>query len=183
MWAFTPGIALATIEPLVRPHLEGRAIGRYLAWAFVAIWVSTFLLYTYVVDPFSVKVLNLVAAICCGSLLAGPLVYQWATGRAWRWLDNRPLHWFGVRAYGIYLSHVLVIYQLRHFTKSLDSVRLSLLIVFPLVLGISTLLGTLSFRFIESPFLERRAPWRRAESRAVVEEPATPQPALQPAQV
>lgn len=183
MWAFTPGIALATIEPLVRPRLEGRMLGRHIARALMLVCLATFLIYTYVVDPFATRALNVIALICCGCLLAGPLVMQWTTGRAWKLLDNRPLHWFGVRAYGIYLTHVLVIYKLAPLTRSLGTVKGDLLVVFPLVLVISTIAGTLSYRFVERPFLERRLPWRRAEAPAVVEQPAAQAAALQPAQV
>jgi peptidoglycan/LPS O-acetylase OafA/YrhL len=184
MWAFTPGIALATIEPLVRDRLQGRALGRHLARALMLTSLGAALLYTYAIDPFSTRLLNVIALVSCGCLLAGPLVLQWTTGRAWQLLDNRVLHWFGVRAYGIYLAHVLVIYELAGLTRSLGSVKLDLLVVFPLVLSISTIAGALSFRFIERPFLERRLPWRRGEA-PPVNDPAAPvpTPAVQPVQV
>jgi peptidoglycan/LPS O-acetylase OafA/YrhL len=175
-WAFAPGIALATIEPLVRPRLQGRAWGRALAWAVLALAVGGYVVHVYA--DLGNRGQLLVSAIACGSLLAAPLVLQWATGRAWRLLDHPALHWLGVRSYGIYLSHVLVIYELRHLTGALDSTALALLVTFPLTFAAAAALGALSFRFVERPFLERRAPWR-APAPAPAGEPApVPAPAL-----
>jgi acetyltransferase len=172
MWAFTPGIALATIEPLVKPHLSGRAFGRWIAWALMATFALAFLYYTYRVNVFDAKLQNLVAAVACGAFLAGPLVLQWSGARTWRIFDNRFLHWFGIRAYGVYLTHVVVIYELRYFIRDLGTVPLALLFAFPLIMLLSTLAGALSFRYIESPFLERRLPWRSPEPARETRAPA-----------
>lgn len=182
MWAFAPGIALATIEPLVRPWLEGRDLGRWIARAFAAFALAGFLVYTYAVDPFSARLQNLVAAIACGSFLAAPLVLQWTGEPTWRAFDNRVLHWLGVRAYGIYLTHVIAIYELRHLIEDLGTVPMALLVAFPLILLISTAGGALSFRFIEMPFLERRIPWRSAEPAPAAPEPE-PMPVVAPVAV
>ena len=170
-WAFVPGIALATVEPLVRPRLEGRRAGVTIAWVLMGVSVGAFLVHAYV--TMSPRMQLLVAAVACGALLAGPLVYQWATGRAWRLLDLKPLHWLGVRSYGVYLSHVMIIYELHTLTGRLDSTWEALAIVFPLTLAGAAVLGGLSYRFVELPFLEQRLPWRAA--------PPTPEPAGAPA--
>ncbi|MFL5895591.1 MAG: acyltransferase family protein [Thermoleophilaceae bacterium] len=163
LWAFTPGIALATVEPLLRPRFEGRGFGRLAVWALVAVAIVAFLADTYVVDVKNGRQQNFVAAFACGAFLAAPLVLQWTTGGAWRWLDNRFLHWFGVRAYGIYLTHVVAIFELRHLIARLGTVSSALLVVWPLVMVMSTIAGALSYRYIERPFLERRVPWRSSD--------------------
>ena len=160
-WAFAPGVALATIEPLVRDRLAGREAGRWLARALLALGAGAFLVYAYSVE--SVRDRNIASCIAVSCLLAAPLVLQWTTGRSWRALDNRFLNWYGVRAYGIYLIHVILIFEVRHLIDDTGSTAMALLLVLPLVLVISTIVGYLSFRFVESPFLERRLPWRRAE--------------------
>ena len=180
-WAFMPGIALATVEPLVRPKLAGRSYGRWIAWSLVALAAAAFLVHTYVVGVFNVKLQNLVAAVACGAFLAAPLALQWSTGGVWRIFDNRLLHWFGVRAYGVYLTHVLAIYELRHVIHGLGSTWMALLVAFPLILLLSTIAGALSFRYIETPFLERRAPWRSSDSAKSAVPAAAASGALQPA--
>jgi peptidoglycan/LPS O-acetylase OafA/YrhL len=182
-WAFTPGIALAALEPVLRPWLEGRERTRRLGWGFLAIAVAAFLSASYVVDFGSDIQENIAAFVVVGSLLTGPLLMQWATGRATRVLDNRLLNWVGKRSYGIYLAHVLVIHELHDFTASLPSMRAALVTTLPLVFIISATLGALSFRYIERPFLERRAPWRSPDRVAPGEGGVAPilQPAMRQA--
>jgi peptidoglycan/LPS O-acetylase OafA/YrhL len=170
-WAFTPGIALATIEPLVRDRLDGRTLGRWIAYGLLAAGLGAMAAHTYLADGGRGQ--DLLAAIACGSFLGAPLVWQWTTRGCWSILDRRWLHWFGIRAYGVYLVHVLAIYELRHVTRSFDTMAIGLLVTFPLVMALSTLGGALSFRFVEEPFLQRRLPWRSAKPPA---EPA-PEPA------
>ena len=181
-WSFTPGIALAALEPIVRPRLAGSSLGRWLGRLLLASAAAAFLAAAYLLS-FSDKVVqNIAALVVVSGLLGGLLVLQWADAPVSRLLDNRALHWFGVRAYGIYLVHVLALYELRHFTAGLPSERVALVTTFPLVLALSTLAGALSFRFVESPFLERRAPWRSAEPAPVDGAAAAAmQPAVQPA--
>src|SRR4051794_31950539 len=160
-WAFTPGVGLAIIECVARDRLDGRALGRWIAWALVAIGVTAFVAHTWYVDGHRAQ--NLLAGIAVGSFLAGPLGWQWATRGCWRILDRPFMHWFGIRAYGIYLTHVLVLFELRHVAKNFNSLPVGILVMFPLILGISTVLGALSYRWIELPFLQRRLPWRTAK--------------------
>jgi peptidoglycan/LPS O-acetylase OafA/YrhL len=166
-WAFTPGIALAALEPVLRPRLEGRNITRQLGWGFLALAGVAFLTASYAVDFGSNIQENCASFVVVGALLAGPLLMQWC-GQTTRVLDNGLLHWVGKRAYGIYLAHVLVIHELHDMTASLSSMRVALVTTLPLVLLISAALGALSFRYVERPFLERRAPWRSPDPVAEV---------------
>lgn len=178
-WAFAPGIALATVEPLIRDRFAGTRWGVGVAWGLIAVAVGAFLVHSYV--AMSPRMQLLVAATACGALLAGPLVLQWTTGGAWRLLDLKPLHWLGLRSYGVYLSHVLIIYELRFVTEDLSGVPAALAVTFPLTLLAAAVLGGLSFRFVELPFLEQRVPWRSNAATATEEtgEPATsPAPSI-----
>ena len=179
-WAFTPGIALAALEPLIRPRVEGRASARSLGWLSLGAAIGAFLAASYLVSFASNVGQNALALITIGCLLAAPLLLQWSTGTTTRLLDNRVLRWVGKRAYGIYLAHVLVIHELRHMTATLPSERAALVTTLPLVLAISLALGAFSYRFVERPFLDRRAPWRTPEPQAPTNA-ATAAPALQPA--
>lgn len=180
-WAFTPGIALATIEPLVRPRLEGRRVTRQLGWLLIALAVAAFLAASYAIDFGNNRKQNAAAIVVVSGLLAGPRLFEWASGRGGRLLDNRVLHWIGIRAYGIYLAHVLVLRLLRPMTENLSSVKVALITTFPLVTAVSVALGALSYKFVERPFLERRMPWRSGDQAVAVEATATvagPQPAM-----
>lgn len=159
-WAFAPGIALATVEPLLRDKFAGGDWGRWVARGLLAVALAAFLLQSYVVTFYSNVAQNSLALISCGALLAAPLVLQWTTGSTWKLFDNRFLHWVGVRAYGIYLIHVQVLHLLLPVTKWSGSVPGALLTTFPLTVLISVPLGALSYRYVEKPFLERRMPWR-----------------------
>jgi peptidoglycan/LPS O-acetylase OafA/YrhL len=178
-----PGVALAAIEPVVRPRLEGRELAWRLGWGFLALAGAAFLAASYVVAFGSDVQENAAAFVVIGSLLTGPLLMQWAAGRTTRVLDNRVLHWVGRHSYGIYLAHVLVIHELHDLTASLPSMRAALATTLPLVLVISAALGALSLRYIERPFLERRAPWRSPDRAAPADGLVTPvmQPAMRQA--
>jgi peptidoglycan/LPS O-acetylase OafA/YrhL len=171
-WAFALGMALATFELVWKPRVSAGAL-RTAAFALVGLVAAAFVAHCVMLaDSASGAKLNVASALICGGALAAPLAYQWATGGCPGALDNRPLRWFGERAYGVFLVHVLVIYELRHLTRSIGSVPEAILVEVPLVLAISTVLGALIYRFIERPLLERKANWRTAK-------PGAGQPALQ----
>jgi peptidoglycan/LPS O-acetylase OafA/YrhL len=184
-WAFGPGIALATVEPLLRDKFAGRHFGRWVARGLLALAAAAFLLQSYVVTFYSNAAQNLCAVVSCGALLAAPLVLQWTTGSTWKLFDNRFLHWVGVRAFGVYLIHVQALHFLRPVTEWAGSVPMALLTTFPLTVLISVPLGALSFRYVEKPFLERGVPWRTssvpAETAAVAPAAAGPEPVAAPA--
>lgn len=184
-WAFVPGVALAVAEPFLAPRLAGRRSGPRLAWLLLGVAISLYLVQCHV--HFAPPALAVVLAVSCGALLAAPLVLQWSTGDVWRALRSRWLNWIGVRAYGMYLTHLLVLYHLRPLTDALGSTALALAVVFPLVTAGAALLGHISFTWIEKPFISRRVPWRRTPADdgrgSPFEIPAVPAPSATPAPV
>src|SRR4051812_6237124 len=77
-WAFPPGVALAAIQPLLRPRIEGRRSGRMLAWGLLAVALAGFLSAAYVFEYRADTAENVCALVACGGLLGGALVYEWA---------------------------------------------------------------------------------------------------------
>lgn len=181
-WAFAPGVALATLEPLVRDRFAGRSIGRVLAWALVATSAGAFVLLTYAIHRGPGALHNFLAGVVCTAFVAAPLVWQWTTGGCWRALDNRFLNWVGARAYGIYLVHVLLVFELRHLIARTGSTWAAIGLVLPLLLLTACLAGALSYRFVERPFLERRVPWRSGRAESAAPAAVAVEPAVAPAE-
>jgi hypothetical protein len=73
-------------------------------------------------------------------------------------LDMQPLHWIGVRSYGIYLWH----WPVFMLTRPQLDVRLDGWALFLLRLILVGGLAELSFRFVEMPFRRGRVRWARA---------------------
>lgn len=144
LYAFAPGVILAVLEARGRtlPPLGCVVAGAALLAAYVA-----------VEDGAARAVLGVAG---CGLLVAGPLAHQWRTGRAWRMLDNRAMHYLGERSYAIYLVHVPLIIPFigayaEHGPWS-AAARIALVSV-PLTL----LAAELLHRLVERPFLTLRA--------------------------
>lgn len=103
----------------------------------------------------------LLLTLAAGAVVAGPLLWQWAGGAPWRALDNRVLHWAGTRSYSIYLAHVPVYAALMTAFPDEGYKRRTLLLAgtgLPLALVASELLH----RYVERPFLRRKAPSQAA---------------------
>lgn len=96
-------------------------------------------------------------SLAASAVVAGPLLWQWAGRAPWRGLDNRVLRWAGSRSYSIYLVHFpLYVGLMRAASGAGYRERAALLAVvgLPLTLVASELLH----RWVERPFLRRRAP-------------------------
>jgi peptidoglycan/LPS O-acetylase OafA/YrhL len=176
LWVFIPGIALALIELLparpaapadraapIRAWLRG-PVGWALPLGLLGLALVAYAELTALdLSAFYVRSSTVLIAMTAfsGALVAAPLVQQWAGRRCWRWLDNRPLQWIGVRSYSVYLVHLPLIEALK--TPVLD--RLSGWPAFGVILLLSVpaslLVAHASYELIERPFLERRLPWRR----------------------
>jgi acetyltransferase len=157
--AFVPGVLLAAIEIPAEPRLRCRQSGSAIGFALVAIAFPVLVLYNGVPQE-SQGWRQAITAVGGGLLVAGPLVHQWSTGRAWPILDNRLLHWLGQRSYSIYLIHQLVLYQLRGVSGSGHSVRFAFLLTSAAAFPIVIAGAHLSYRYFERPFLDLRRNWR-----------------------
>jgi peptidoglycan/LPS O-acetylase OafA/YrhL len=162
LFAFIPGVALAAIEPFAAPRV--RSAGWGTNSARLCLVAALGLLAASIYLPVAQHSLRLVCVTCgCGALLAAPLLLQWATGRCWRLLDNRPMHWLGERSYGIYLIHLgLMAHVLRKIGEGHGSTATFALLVAGA--GVVTVLASdVLWRVVERPALQRRLPWRQVE--------------------
>jgi peptidoglycan/LPS O-acetylase OafA/YrhL len=152
--AFIPGMALAAAEVWVPARLAPHpTVGRRLAVAMGAIAVFPLVGYAFVPSPAPRAVF---ATLAIFLLLGSALVRQWSDGRASRALDNRVLHWLGVRAYSIYLIHFFVILQIGEHVEVADALARAAVVALVAV-PITLLAAAFSYRWFERPFLARRA--------------------------
>lgn len=159
--AFTPGVALATIEVALRGrHLPVRLLER-LAWVLVAGAVVCSVLYYYAdpgapaFSPRSPVNRALLAALAGTCITAAPLVWQWAGRRTWRPLRLRWVHWVGVRSYSFYLWHVAVIAELHREALDTGTPRGGLAVFLLVALPVTLVLTAVSYRWVEAPFIRR----------------------------
>jgi peptidoglycan/LPS O-acetylase OafA/YrhL len=152
VFAFTPGIALAIVEPLVAPRLRGaRWVGpaaALLALGGLGLWA-----WWELSDPLHWNVKAGLAASASGAVVAAALIHQWATGGCTRLLDNRILHWVGERSYSLYIVHLLVLVELTRLAGSGHSMgKLAAVIAVP-GLAVSLAVSAATYRWVERPFL------------------------------
>lgn len=156
--AFAPGIIIAVLEHVLPAPVRARP---WLRWAGPAMFVVglamalTWRWYFVEVGP-PAWLLRYPIPIATGLVVAGPLVWQWAGGRAWRALDNRVLRWIGARSYSLFLVHSLVIVWLAPYFVA-GGYRLTLVLLGAAGLAVSLLASDLLYRFVEVPALRRKA--------------------------
>lgn len=107
----------------------------------------------------------LLLTLCAGAVVAGPLVWQWAGGRPWRVLDNAALHWAGERSYSIYLAHVPVYAALVTAFPD-DSYKRRTFLLAGVGLPLALVVSEFLHRWVERPFLRRKAPSQAAPGMA-----------------
>lgn len=156
---FMGGVALAAVEAAALSRLRSRATGVAAVGLFVlgaALLVAGGVAERDASLPLGWATSPLLV-VSAGAVVAGPLLWQWSGRPAWRGLDNRPLRWAGSRSYSIYLVHFGVYWGLMEATDLggyHQRLLLLALVGFPLALLVAELLH----RYVERPFLRRRAP-------------------------
>lgn len=166
-WAFTPGLVLAAIEQDARRALAGTGRGRALGLGLAAVAVASFIVIVAGARDDGTLVTELLYLGVGGGLVAGALVWQWATGRGPRGTDSRVAHALGRWSYGIYLVHVGIgLFLLDHRPGRWDDdPELQLLFVAGGMLVLSTIAAALLWWLVEEPFIERRRPSLRRRPR------------------
>ena len=173
LFAFVPGIALAVLEVAGPPRPSGRATLALLGLAVAALGAYV------LVGSGPVAARALLVSLGAGALVAAPLAHQWRTGGCPRLLDHPVLHWLGERSYSLYVLHYAVLLLLIERAGDAPDPRTTVLWLGPLAVVLSIAAADLSYRFVERPFLRRRARWQGAQaaSRSATDQTVTPSPA------
>jgi peptidoglycan/LPS O-acetylase OafA/YrhL len=164
LYGFMPGVALGIAEPLFARYLRGRArLAATIAWAAFGLGLLCAIFYaTSDYDPrqtpihHALGVRALLAALASGLLFAGLVVLQIGTGRAPRAFANKAMLWLGARSYSFYLVHIWVLLELDHLLGDGDSIQTRVAVLGLIGFPLTVLSGSLSYRFVERPFLERK---------------------------
>ncbi len=179
LYAFLPGIGVALVEPLLAPRLRDRAVlGRRLAlgiFAFAAVCAVVYAASDYSAQTTAIHHAvgrrALLAAVFTGALLLGLVVLQLGTRRGPWVLANRGMVWMGERSYSFYLVHVWVLLEIGNVLDKAHGTFTTAAVMFGVGTPVSIGLASLSYRFVERPFLERK---RQTTARSGVPEPAAP---------
>ena len=174
LYIFMPGIALAALETFLPARVE-RFAGRHprAAWGvptLVALASFTVLYCVQYFDPRYLQLNGLLITIGVGGLLGAALLLQWGTGGCWRLLDNRLLRWLGQRSYSIYMVHLVIILELApRFANAFDdNYKQVFVALLATSIAASVLLGDVTFRLVEAPFMNLKTwSWRSSERKAV----------------
>jgi peptidoglycan/LPS O-acetylase OafA/YrhL len=183
LYGFMPGVALGIAEPLFARHLrDRRKLATTIAWTAFALGLLCAIVYT--VSDYNPRqtpihsvlgVRALLAALASGLLFAGLVVLQIGAGRAPSLFANKPMLWLGARSYSFYLVHIWVLLELDNILGRGESITTRVLVLGLIGFPLTVLSGSLSYRFVERPFLERK---RRTTQHAPLEPvPAALQPA------
>lgn len=161
--AFSPGVALAIVEPVVRDGLRrdrARAIlvGRALL-GLGALGVLVFVLAApsyYVALHHARAVQSAAAALFAFGLLGGLLALQLGADRCPRWLEHPVTVWLGERSYPIYVIHFGALLAVIPLAPD-DASRATLATIMAVTgLPLTLALAALLHRYVERPFLARR---------------------------
>jgi peptidoglycan/LPS O-acetylase OafA/YrhL len=164
LYGFMPGVALGIAEPLFAKHLRDRKqLATTIAWTAFALGLLCAIAYaasdynaqqTPIHSALGARAL--LAALASGLLFAGLVVLQLGTGRAPRLFANKAMLWLGARSYSFYLVHIWVLLELDYIIGRGESIETRLAIMGLIGFPLTVLSGSLSYRFVERPFLERK---------------------------
>ncbi|WP_205697595.1 acyltransferase [Conexibacter sp. SYSU D00693] len=152
LFAFTPGMALAVLEPLLAPRARGAAWARH---AQLPLLVGSLLAFVLLVrtDAASFGTRDALATLSSAALMSAVVLRQWHGTRAWRTLDQPVLHALGRWSYGVYLAHTIVLDVTEPVFRDVGGVWPTLLVGCAVVIPLSVLVAAASWRFVERPAL------------------------------
>ena len=171
---FMPGVALAAA---LAGRRERAAPARLPAIATALSCAGVLLLVLFPRDPLSFPMKLVVVGVGAGMALGGLVLLETQAGRAWRWMQSRPVRWVGQRTYGLYLWHLVLMAELSALFRGAESPRWTYAVLLPLVIVTSFAVAALSFRFVERPAMRLRDTRARRAPSAEEAPPATRVPA------
>jgi peptidoglycan/LPS O-acetylase OafA/YrhL len=177
----TAGVAVAAIEPLIRPLVaENTRLARIAtpAMAFALAYLFAAGALYELGAPFVAGTGRLLLDIAILALLVVPLIRQWAGGSSWRTIDNPVTRWFGTRSYPFYLVHLAVLWLIgRELAQAGYDYWEASAVLATAGLAASAVLAEILHRTVERPFMERKG----RSTQATVDAPAPPTVAGTPA--
>jgi acetyltransferase len=155
--AFAPGVALAVVEA-AWPRQISTPLCRRLALPVALAGLALFFLLS-ATDDSNALWRVLVGFSGAGLIVTGALMREWTGSPAWKTLQNGATDWLGARSYSIYVLHYGVIVWLAGRLAVRGHPWETLARVGSLGLLISLTLATLSWHWVEQPFLRLRRRW------------------------
>lgn len=132
---------------LALAHRRGLRCSRIIAIACgMLLGVLTF-------GPFTVPESLFTSGINLAALLALPVVLELTRDARWSVLASPAARWFGRRSYGLYLWHFPILSLVVHHMPG----QVPHWMLTTSGLGLSVLVAALSYRYVEEPFLRRKA--------------------------
>jgi peptidoglycan/LPS O-acetylase OafA/YrhL len=175
---FGAGLALAVVEPSLRPRIAGRRQVRLAATALTAVGLGVLLAGPLLADAVGqLELSELLRRLAIGAVVGGPLVAEWVGGGTWWLLDNRLVRWLGTRSYSFYLVQLLTINELgTGFAELGDGYKVTLLWLYPLALAATVVAAEALYLVAERPYLRRRRGDRPAPGEGTAATPAQAAP-------
>jgi peptidoglycan/LPS O-acetylase OafA/YrhL len=155
--AFAPGIALAAVEATWPRRISAPGFRR-LALPVALSGLALFFLVASTDEQLGIW-RTLAGFTGAGLIVTGALMREWSGAPAWKLLRNRATEWLGQRSYSIYVLHYGVIVWLSDQLAVRGHPWDTIARIGPLGLVLSLALATLSWRFVEQPFLRLRRRW------------------------
>jgi peptidoglycan/LPS O-acetylase OafA/YrhL len=150
---FMPGVVLAAA---LAGREKGRAPAHLPAMATALSCLGVALLVSFPRDNLALPPRLVIVGVGAGMALGGLVLLQRHTGRAWRWMESRPVRWVGKRTYGLYLWHLVLVAELSVLFRGAESPRWTYAVLLPLVVVTSLAVAALSYRFVERPAMRLR---------------------------
>ncbi|WP_205697593.1 acyltransferase [Conexibacter sp. SYSU D00693] len=169
LFAFTPGLALALLEPLLAPRARASAWAARLPLGLLLVALAGQVLVA-LSDPADLAARHGLGLLTASALLCAIVVRHWSGAPAWKAIDRPAFHALGRWSYGMYLSHTVVLHVAEPVLRDAGGAWTTLAVGCLAVVPASIVLGALSWRYVERPALRLgdrlAARWRTRRSPA-----------------